>query len=151
MRLFYNSGPQPNRYITATAITGDTMSNPRFLAMALISTTLSVGGAAQAHHSVANYDRTRLIALSGTVKEFKYTNPHAWIYVMVPDENGNAQEWDLEGMSINMLVRKGWTRDTIKPGMKIKLRVVPRKDGMPGGEWQTVIELNGEPFALNQE
>jgi hypothetical protein len=110
-----------------------------------------IAGSAQAHHSVAAYDYSKLMALTGTVKEFKYTNPHSWIYVIVPDGNGGEQEWDLEGGSVNMLLRKGWTKETIKPGMKVKLRVAPRKDGSVGGEWQTIIEIDGKPFELNKE
>jgi hypothetical protein len=127
------------------------MNNFKIVAAALFMTAAMSGSVSYAHHSVANYDHSRLIALSGTVKEFKYTNPHAWIYVLAPDENGNVEQWELEGMSINMLVRKGWTKDTIRPGMKIKLRVVPRKDRLPGGEWQAIIELDGKPFEFNKE
>lgn len=107
-----------------------------------------VGVAAHAHHSVAAYDQSKTVSVSGTVKEFKYTNPHSWISVMVPDANGVEQQWDLEGMSVNMLVRKGWTRETIKPGMKIKVRIAPRKDGAPGGEWTAVLELDGKPYEM---
>ena len=116
------------------------------------SACLSVGlmcTGAWAHHSVAAYDQSKVVALAGTVKEFKYTNPHSWITVSVPDGKGGESEWSLEGMSVNMLVRKGWTRDTIRPGMKIKVRIAPRKDGQPGGEWTSVLELDGKPFLVS--
>jgi hypothetical protein len=85
------------------------------------------------------------------VKEFKYTNPHTWIYLMVPDGKGGEQEWDLEGGSVNMVVRQGWTKNTLKAGMKVKLRIAPRKDGAPGGEWLSVIEVDGKPLELSKE
>lgn len=107
-------------------------------------------GAAQAHHSIAAFDRENPVAVTGTVKEFKYTNPHTWIAIMVPDGKGGEAAWDLEGGSVNMIVRQGWTKDTLKPGMKVKLRIAPRKDGANGGEWLTVLEVDGKPFTPGQ-
>jgi hypothetical protein len=127
------------------------MSKVKTVIIASLLAASITGSAVQAHHSVAAYDYSKVMAVTGTVKEFKYTNPHSWIYVIVPDGNGGEQEWDLEGGSVNMLLRKGWTKDTIKPGMKVKLRVAPRKDGSIGGEWQAVIEVDGKPFELNKE
>lgn len=124
-------------------------TRPLALGVLIIGSVFSV--ASQAHHSVAAFDRANPVALSGTVKEFKYTNPHTWIYLMVPDGKGGEEQWDLEGGSVNMVVRKGWTKDTLKPGMKVKLRIAPRKDGEKGGEWQSVIEIDGKPFDLVKE
>lgn len=100
----------------------------------------------QAHHSVAAFDRANPATLGGTVKEFKYTNPHTWIYLMVPDGNGGERQWDLEGGAVNMVVRQGWTNKTLTPGMKVKLLIAPRKDGKDGGEWLRLLEINGKPF-----
>ncbi|MGC3982601.1 MAG: DUF6152 family protein [Steroidobacteraceae bacterium] len=121
--------------------------------LVLMGVLLSGGivGTATAHHSVAAFDRANPVALSGTVKEFKYTNPHTWIYLMVPDGKGGEQQWDLEGGSVNMVVRQGWTKDTLKQGMKVKLRIAPRKDGAPGGEWLSVIEVDGKPLDTGKE
>jgi len=103
-------------------------------------------GQVAAHHSVAAFDRENPGVLSGTVKEFKMTNPHTWLYVMVPDGKGGEEEWAMEGGAVNMVVRKGWTKDTIKAGMPIKLLIAPRKDGALGGEWLQVLELDGKPM-----
>ncbi|HTP40578.1 MAG TPA: DUF6152 family protein [Steroidobacteraceae bacterium] len=103
---------------------------------------------ASAHHSVASFDRANPEAVSGVVKDFKWTNPHSWITLMVPDGKGGEEEWDLEGGSVNMLVRSGWTTKTLQPGMKVKLMVAPRKDGKIGGEWLRVLELDGQPFEV---
>jgi hypothetical protein len=105
-----------------------------------------LGATAHAHHSVAAFDRANPATLAGTVKDFKYTNPHTWIYLMVPDGNGGERRWDLEGGSVNMVVRQGWTNKTVVPGMKVKLLIAPRKDGADGGEWLRLLEINGKPF-----
>jgi hypothetical protein len=119
-----------------------------FVAATVLSALLL--SVAQAHHSVAAFDRSNPVALSGTVKEFKYTNPHTWIYIMVPDGKGGEQQWDLEGGSVNMVVRQGWTKDTLKPGQKVKLMIAPRKDGDAGGEWLRVLEVDGKPLELGK-
>ena len=53
---------------------------------------VAFGGTVSAHHSVAAFDRANPATLSGTVKQFKYTNPHTWIYLMVPDGKGGERQ-----------------------------------------------------------
>jgi hypothetical protein len=65
---------------------------------------------------------------------------------MVPDGKGGESQWDLEGGSVNMVVRQGWTNKTLQPGMKVKLLIAPRKDGANGGEWLRLLEIDGQPF-----
>jgi hypothetical protein len=122
-------------------------SNPWIIAVA--ATVALTTGAAVAHHSVAAFDRANPATLSGTVKQFKYTNPHTWIYLMVPDGKGGESQWDLEGGAVNMVVRQGWTRNTVKPGMKVKLLIAPRKDGADGGEWLRLLEIDGKAFTVS--
>jgi hypothetical protein len=102
---------------------------------------------AQGHHSIASFDHQSPITLSGTVKDFKYTNPHTWIYLMVPDGQGGESEWELEGGAVNFIVREGWTSKTVVPGMKVKLLIAPRLDGGHGGWWMRLLEINGQPFS----
>ena len=116
------------------------------LAAASCGLLVAVSSGAQAHHSVAAYDRANPAMLEGTVKEFKYTNPHTRIYLMVPDGNGGESQWELEGAAVNTVVRQGWTTRTLLPGMKVKLLIAPRKDGKDGGEWLRVLEINGKVF-----
>jgi len=102
---------------------------------------------AQAHHSVATFDREHPATLSGTVKEFVYANPHTWVYLTVPDGKGGMQEWALEGGSVNMIVREGWSTKTLQPGMQAKLLIALRKDGTPlKAEWLRLLEVDGKVF-----
>jgi hypothetical protein len=104
---------------------------------------------ALAHHSSAAFDTGVRATLTGTVKSFAWENPHCWISMMVPDGKGGAEEWNLEGGSVSILVRNGWHFDTIVAGDKVKVLISPRKDKAPGGEFYTVLEKNGVPLALN--
>jgi hypothetical protein len=115
------------------------------LLLLILAATLG-GAAALAHHSVAALDRDNPITVAGTVKEFRWTNPHTWIHLAVPDGSGGEQDWGMEGGAVNMVVRQSWTTNTVKPGMKAKLLVAPRRDGKIGGEWLRLLEIDGKPF-----
>ena len=84
------------------------------------------------HHSAAMFDNTKVMEISGTVKEFQWTNPHVWIQVNVQTPSG-AQEWSIEGGGPNSLSRQGWRPTTFKPGDEVTLRVNPMRDGSNGG------------------
>lgn len=101
---------------------------------------------AAAHHAGVAYDHENQVTVSGVVKQFKWANPHTWIIVTVPDGNGGTDDWELEGTTVNTLVRAGWTIKTLQPGMKVKILISPRKDGSIGGEWNKVISIDGAPF-----
>ena len=98
-----------------------------------IMVALTVAGApAFAHHSTAAFDMQKTVEISGTVKDFQWTNPHTWTNVTV--EGGKtAGIYGLEGMSPNYLSRNGWTKRTLKAGDRITFEVHPLKDGRKGG------------------
>ena len=84
-----------------------------------------------AHHGVAAYDMTTLTSVTGTVREFDWSNPHATIYIEAPDDKGAVRKWEVETNSPNLLNRAGWTRDTVKPGMQMTIFGFKGKDGQP--------------------
>ncbi len=90
------------------------MRIPHGLSLALALVLLTTASAALAHHSFAVFDRTKKVTLTGTVKDFQWTNPHAWIQVDVPDEKGQSTEWGVECGSPNMMARTGWKKTTLK-------------------------------------
>jgi len=92
------------------------------------------GGAmtAFAHHSTAMYDYRNTKTISGTVKEFQWTNPHMFIKVLVPDASGNTVEWNVECGTPNINARHGWKKSDIKTGDRVTLEMNPLRDGSPG-------------------
>jgi len=78
-----------------------------------------------AHHSPAAFDRTKEVKLVGTVKEFRWQNPHTWIEVIVADEKGKDVIWGVELTSPTYLIRAGWKSNIIKPGDKVTVVVNP--------------------------
>src|SRR5712691_2440541 len=70
-----------------------------------------------AHHAfAAEYDAQKPITLTGTVTKVEWTNPHARIYLDVKDESGTVVNWDFELGPPNGLMRRGWNRNSLKPG-----------------------------------
>jgi hypothetical protein len=101
-------------------------------AFVLIATALAAG-IASAHHSDAMFEREKVLELSGTVKEFQFTNPHTWIQVDVKDDQGDLTEWSLEWGSPNQLGRQGIRPSTFPAGTAVTIRTNPMRDGTPGG------------------
>ena len=80
-----------------------------------------------AHHSFAMFDQTKEVTLVGTVKEFQWTNPHAFIHVEVA-QGPETGTWDIELNSPNNLKRQGWKPTSVKAGDKITLLANPLRD-----------------------
>ncbi len=113
------------------------------LVAACLAAVVMCAGAAQAHHSFAVFDRSRQVTISGTVKQFQWTNPHCWIQVVVAGDNGAQVEWSLEGGSPNILGRNGWKRTALSPGEHVSVLIYPLKTGEPGGSFLEVHKADG--------
>ena len=98
---------------------------------------------ALAHHSFAMFDMAKELKLEGTIKTFKWTNPHAWIEINVTEPDGSVKMWAIEMTSPNNLARQGWKRSTLKPGDKVIMVIHPLRDGNPGGAFFNVTLKNG--------
>src|SRR6185503_5434462 len=98
---------------------------------------------AQAHHSFSVFDMTTNKEIEGDVVEFQWTNPHSWTWIDVTNPDGTKTRWGLEGMSPNFLGRRGWTKNTFRPGDHIKVVIWPLKSGEPGGTLQRATLPDG--------
>src|ERR1700748_3161699 len=96
---------------------------------------LAIPGVALAHHSFAMFDADNPVELTGTVTDFKFTSPHAFIMMKVVATDGASALWSLEGVSASSLVRDGWSSKTLKSGDEIKAKIAPLRSGAPGGAW----------------
>ena len=94
-----------------------------------------LAGPTLAHHSFAMFDRDHQIDLEGVVQEFRFVNPHTFIYLTVKQDDGSTVTWSLEGQSPSLLVRDGWNSKTLKAGDELKMRIAPLRSGAPGGAW----------------
>jgi Family of unknown function (DUF6152) len=111
---------------------------------AVAAVVAGAGGARlSAHHSFAPFNMTTERVITGTVSKFEWTNPHSFIFVDVPNDKGGVDSWAIEGMSPNYLKRRGWTKDTVKPGDTITVTIHPLKDGKTGGMFMRAM-LDGK-------
>jgi hypothetical protein len=87
-------------------------------------------GVAYAHHSApVFYKIDERMTVSGTVTEFRFTNPHAILKLEVVGEDGKKQQWTAETTSPSILRRRGWSQASFEPGDKVKLEGMPSLDG----------------------
>src|SRR5256885_13007108 len=103
----------------------------RLLVSALAAGLLLATTPLSAHHSTAMYNMASPTTVTGVVKRFEWTNPHAFIYLEVTDENGKKVEWAIEMMSLNHLKSYGWLHTTVKPGDMITCTGGAAKSGDP--------------------
>ena len=85
--------------------------------------------AALAHHSNVGYEVTKVITVTGVVKEFQWVNPHTWVILVVDEGKGAKVEWSAEGRAPGILLRAGWTRSSLKAGETVTIDMSPAKDG----------------------
>jgi hypothetical protein len=94
---------------------------------------------AAAHHSfAAEFDINRPLKLTGAVTRIEWTNPHAWIYIDAKDAGGNVQNWAIELVGINDLLRRGWARGRVKEGDVINVDGFGAKNGTNTGNASSV-------------
>ena len=106
------------------------------------------GVAASAHHSFAPFDMGVTRTVSGAIKTVEWTNPHIWVWLDVPNEQGGVDPWGFEGMSPNFLGRRGWTRTSLKPGDKVTVTYRPLRDGKKGGMFVSTKAPDGRLLSM---
>jgi hypothetical protein len=105
-------------------------------------------GTALAHHSFSMFDMQATKTIAGTVKQFEWTNPHTWLWIYVPNDKGEMEQWGIEGMSPNYLGRRGWSKNTLKAGDKVSLDIHPLRNGEHGGTFLNVRLPNGKVMKM---
>jgi len=114
--------------------------NRRFSVMfALPFVVVAAVAPAMAHHAFAGqFDINKPATLVGTVTKIEWLNPHIYFYIDVKDNSGKVANWMIEGGSPNGLLRAGWTRTSLKPGMEVTVEGYLAKDGSNVANMTTV-------------
>lgn len=97
-----------------------------------------------AHHSFTMFDATKQVTITGTVTSFEWTNPHSYIEIDAPDENGTMKHWSVEMGSPSILQQSGWKFSSLRKGDKTTLVINPLKDGRAGGFLNTATLPSGK-------
>jgi hypothetical protein len=101
----------------------------------IVIAAMLTAGSLFAHHSFAMFDQSKSVELRGTVRSFRWSNPHVFIQLLVANEGGDEAEWSIEMTSPEHLARVGWKPGTLKPGDKVTLMIHPMRDGVKGGQY----------------
>jgi hypothetical protein len=105
----------------------------------------ATGGVAVAHHSfAAEFDAAKKLKLTGTVTKVQWRNPHTYFYVDVKGEDGEIHNWALELGSPNVLMRRGWTRDSLKIGDQVTVEGSRARDMSYKGNANSVVMGDGK-------
>jgi hypothetical protein len=102
---------------------------------------------AWAHHSEAGMDLETVVTIEGTVSEYSWRNPHVYIAVDVPNQQGGSTEWVVQTGPIVAVSRRGWTASTLVPGEKVVVGVHPARDGRSYGLLSSVEKQDGTVLA----
>jgi hypothetical protein len=101
-----------------------------------------------AHHSFAIFDAEKKVTLEGTIKEFRWTNPHSRILMTVTNAQGQSKQWAIELGGPSALAREGWLPKALTPGLKVQVVIHPLRDGTPGGQLMAVTLPDGTTRSL---
>lgn len=105
---------------------------------------------AVAHHSLSIYDRGQSKTVEGVVKEFRFANPHARIFLRVAQADGSMKEWDFEGGGVNRLSERGISINTIRSGDKISVSYNPMRDGSARGLFVAFTAADGKHYVTRR-
>lgn len=99
------------------------------LALLLVAAGAFLAGSrAYAHHSLsATYYADKEVKLDGKIVEFLFRNPHSFLQIEAPDENGMMQRWSLEWRSSGQLGQQGIKRNTLKIGDEVVITMNPSR------------------------
>lgn len=110
----------------------------------LASAAVFAATSASAHHSTAMFEWGKEKTIDGTIDKWEWTQPHTFVWLVVPGSGGKAQQWGFEGMSPSWLGRRGWNGHTLTHGDKVKIGYYPLRDGRQGGFFVRVTLPDGK-------
>jgi uncharacterized protein DUF6152 len=105
-----------------------------------------------AHHAfAAEFDAKRPVHYEGTVTKVELINPHTWIHVDVKNPDGTVTNWMFEAGSPNVLLRRGFTKETIKPGTAVVVDGYQSKDGSFRANGRDITLPDGRKLFLGSQ
>jgi hypothetical protein len=126
------------------------MCRPLSIGTAVLGLLLAAAPAPAHHAFAAEFDTDKPIALRGTVTMMEWVNPHSWIHIDVKGADGTVVNWMVEGGSPNALLRLGFTKNAVLPGMEIVVDGYQAKDGTHKGVGRSLTFADGRKLFLSE-
>ncbi|HTR00816.1 MAG TPA: DUF6152 family protein [Candidatus Acidoferrum sp.] len=101
-----------------------------------------------AHHSFyAEFDSNKKVVLDGVVEKMEWSNPHSWVHIRVKNADGKEEVWAVEGGSPGVLLRLGWTKQSLPPGTHVIVHGYQAKDGSLRANSQSIEFPDGRKLS----
>lgn len=121
---------------------GNVLCVPVLLGAALL------GANADAHHGTADYVTGEVVTLTGTVAQWRWANPHTWLYLEVPAASGEIERWSIEGGPPRPMEQQGWSSESLRAGEPVTIRMSPSR--AQSGILRDVIREDGEVLVIDR-
>jgi hypothetical protein len=118
------------------------------VAVAAVGFVLAVSPVRAHHAFAAEYDAKKQVRLEGVVTQMEWINPHAWIHIDVTGPDGKVTSWMVEGGSPNILLRRGFNKNTLEKGQKITVDGFQAKDGSNRANGSNITYPDGKKLFL---
>ena len=118
-------------------------------AIGLAIVALFVAGV-EAHHGSADYHVDREVTIEGTIREWRWSSPHTWVFLSVTRPDGRTEVWNGEGPPLQWAESRGWSNATLKPGETVRLVMYPSRREAHGGLIKRVTRASGDDLVVSR-
>ena len=123
------------------------MTTPHYLLRAIAIGVLCASAPVRAHHGApVQYDSSRPVEIKGTVKTIEWQNPHAGFTLVVEAGDGEATTWEFELVGTTNLLRRSWTKNSLRVGDKVSVKAFVARDGSPFANAIDITISDGRPL-----